>query len=103
MRLISVFGVMLAAGVAGAVPLELDYIYPAGCRRGDSCTVTVGGNWAGNSVSLGCSGAGVKTEYSGAVYIYLTKTGARASVQAKARVHRPNTRARLFPGTLFSI
>ena len=41
MRLISVFGVMLAAGVAGAVPLELDYIYPAGCRRGDSCTVTV--------------------------------------------------------------
>lgn len=82
-------GFVLLSGFAAAVPLTLDYIYPAGCKRGESCQVAVGGNWAGNTLALGCSGAGVKAEYVGAVYLYLPKAISKSS--SKSKSHKPKT------------
>ncbi|MDD2598432.1 MAG: hypothetical protein PHO37_04300, partial [Kiritimatiellae bacterium] len=61
-----------------AEPLGLNYVFPAGCRRGSSCEVEVGGNWAGNTLIPGVSGEGADASYKGAVYTYVPeKAGAK--------------------------
>lgn len=63
--------VLCAYCYLNAEPLELEYVYPAGCRRGSSCEVEVGGNWIGSALIPGISGEGVDTLYKGAVYTYV--------------------------------
>ncbi len=87
--------VLLLTSFAGAVPLELNYIYPMGCKQGESCQLTVGGNWAGSAIALGCSGEGVKAEYVGVASAYLPKE----SPQAKGKqASNPTYVAQPLPG-----
>ena len=96
MRRICLFTIIFITCFVNAIPLELDYIYPAGCKRGESSQISVGGNWAGNTVALGCSGAGVKSEYAGAVTVYLPKKSSKKTKSKKAKA--PKLVATKLPG-----
>ncbi len=75
-------------GWLNAAPLALDYIYPAGCRRGSSCEVEVGGNWSGTSLTSGVAGEGVRAVYSAPVYRYVQEkinTGSKSKSAQKIR------------------
>lgn len=93
MRRICLFAVLSVTCIAWAVPLELDYVYPSGCKRGESCQISVGGNWAGSTIALGCSGDGVKAVYAGGVTVYLPKKSSK-----KAKSKKPKLVAQNLPG-----
>ena len=50
--------------------MQLDYVYPAGCRRGSSSQIEVGGNWIAGRISFGCSGEGLRAVYKAPAYSY---------------------------------
>ncbi|MFA7174324.1 MAG: hypothetical protein WC340_13115 [Kiritimatiellia bacterium] len=78
--------VLYACNGLNAEPLKLDYIFPAGCRRGSSCEVEVGGSWSDNALSPGISGTGVDTFYKDAVYTYVPeKTAAKNAKNPRYR------------------
>jgi hypothetical protein len=76
---------LLVFTVQGIEPMVLEYIYPAGCRRGESCEVVVGGNWGGNKVGMGFSGVGISAEYVSPEYISVLKTGKSKSKRRKKK------------------
>ncbi len=88
--------ILFSGGLRGAVPLTCDYIYPSGCRRGESCQVIAGGNWSGNPIALGVSGLGVKAQYSGAVYVSVPVSTAKS--KTKSSKERPQYTRQALPG-----
>ena len=76
--------------------MTLEYIYPAGCRRGESITASVGGNWQGNKITAHSSGAGIDAQYFSAEYVTVNRQS--SSSKSKSRKKKTKSVRQPLPG-----